>query len=228
MLITVANVMVAAALPLWSTWMKREREEELIFRGLQYAEAIRVFQRRFGRLPVRLDELIKVEPRCIRQMWKDPMTDSTDWGLLISAGRGRAAATGNPGRRQSWRDRQRQRLTPQSAEDEIGAPGEPGDTPEIPTGPIQGVYSRSTEESIKTFFERNRYDQWQFMVNMVVNPGGGVVNPGQGPPRMNAGVIGRPFRVNPQGQQPGVLGPSGAAPVPQQSSPFKPRRRGDP
>ena len=77
---------VTAVLPLWSTQIKREKEDELIFRGLQYAEGIRIFQQRFGRLPLRLQELIEVEPRCIRQLWKDPITDSLDWGLVIGAG----------------------------------------------------------------------------------------------------------------------------------------------
>ncbi|HEX2251775.1 MAG TPA: hypothetical protein VHQ65_00740, partial [Thermoanaerobaculia bacterium] len=51
--------------PAWSKMAQREKEEELIFRGLQYAEAIRVFQRKFGRYPTRLEELIEVEPRKI-------------------------------------------------------------------------------------------------------------------------------------------------------------------
>ena len=42
--ITVLNIMVAAMLPLVSTADPRDKEEELIFRGFQYAEAIRVFQ----------------------------------------------------------------------------------------------------------------------------------------------------------------------------------------
>ena len=60
MLVTVLNVLVAAALPLWSTAIRRDKEEELISRGLQYAEAIRIFQKRFGRLPNRLPELLEV------------------------------------------------------------------------------------------------------------------------------------------------------------------------
>ena len=42
--IIVLNIAVAAVMPLWSTAIRRSQEEELIFRGLQYAEAIRVFQ----------------------------------------------------------------------------------------------------------------------------------------------------------------------------------------
>src|SRR5258708_32266845 len=51
MLVTVLNIMLAAAMPKWSEMIKRDKEEELISRGFQYAEAIRIFQKRFGRLP---------------------------------------------------------------------------------------------------------------------------------------------------------------------------------
>ena len=42
-LVTTLNVLVAASLPAWSAMDQREKEEELIFRGLQYAEAIRAY-----------------------------------------------------------------------------------------------------------------------------------------------------------------------------------------
>ena len=64
-LITVMTILLSMALPYWSHWIQREKEEELIFRGLQYAEAIRVFKARFGQSPIRLEQLIEVKPRCI-------------------------------------------------------------------------------------------------------------------------------------------------------------------
>src|SRR5258708_4288757 len=73
--ITVLNIMVAIALPMWSQEIQRDKEEELISRGWQYVEAIRVFQNRFQRMPIRLEELVEVKPRSIRRLWKDPMTD---------------------------------------------------------------------------------------------------------------------------------------------------------
>ena len=82
-LITVMTILLGMALPYWSHWIQREKEEELIFRGLQYAEAIRVFRTRFGRAPIRLQELIEVKPRCIRKLWEDPMTDDGKWGILF-------------------------------------------------------------------------------------------------------------------------------------------------
>jgi type II secretory pathway pseudopilin PulG len=86
--VTILTILTAMALPVWSQQMQREKEEELIFRGWQYAEAIRVFQQRHGRLPTRLEELIEVEPRSIRQLWKDPMTEDGEWGIVVQVGGG--------------------------------------------------------------------------------------------------------------------------------------------
>jgi type II secretory pathway pseudopilin PulG len=94
--VTILTILTAMALPVWSQRMQREKEEELIFRGWQYAEAIRVFQQRHGRLPTRLEELIEVEPRSIRQLWKDPMTEDGEWGIVVQVGGGPGTPV-NPG-----------------------------------------------------------------------------------------------------------------------------------
>jgi type II secretory pathway pseudopilin PulG len=202
--ISVLLILVAAALPSWSTWIQREKEEELIFRGLQYAEAIRVFQRRFGRPPVRLAELLEVQPRSIRQLWRDPITDSMDWGLVL-ANQARPGRPGRPG--------------------EPGAPGQPapGEPPQAPGGggvdptvpggqggapgspqggPIQGVYSKSRKESIKVFLDRQKHNEWLFTVNLLMSPGGGA----SGLPNLSSRWIGRPFPFKPP------AGPGGGLP----------------
>ena len=61
--VTILNIMVAAVLPLMSTDIQRQKEEELVFRGFQYAEAIRLFHSRFQRYPVKLEELLEMKPR---------------------------------------------------------------------------------------------------------------------------------------------------------------------
>jgi type II secretory pathway pseudopilin PulG len=93
-LAVVFSVGLATVLPKVSTALQRDKEEELIFRGLQYAEAIRVFQARNGRYPVRLEELVEIQPRAARQLWADPMTKDGKWGLIYASAPGQA---GQPG-----------------------------------------------------------------------------------------------------------------------------------
>jgi type II secretory pathway pseudopilin PulG len=99
--ITIMNIMVAVALPLWSYTIRREREEETIFRGLQYAEAIRVFRQRNGRFPAKLEELLKIEPRSIRQLWTEPLSEDGEFGLVVEAPPQPPAQPGQPGQPQA-------------------------------------------------------------------------------------------------------------------------------
>ncbi|NJL28601.1 MAG: hypothetical protein HC897_12285, partial [Thermoanaerobaculia bacterium] len=190
MIVTVLTVMIAAVLPVWSGVIARDKEAELIFRGLQYAEGIRVFQQRFGRLPVRLEELMEVRPRCIRQKWKNPMTEDGHWGLVVQTGPG---GTPNPG----------------------GQPG-PGGTVGLDTskgdvrGPIRGVYSPDGGESFRTFFGSSTIKDWKFTVEQLLPPkvGGDPSTPVAAV--INADNIGRPFPPG-VGLVPVSLGP-GAIP----------------
>lgn len=71
--IAIAAVVMAGALPAWSTMARREREAELVWRGEQYARAIQLFQRRYaGTYPPSFDVL--VNDRFLRKKYKDPIT----------------------------------------------------------------------------------------------------------------------------------------------------------
>ena len=72
--LSIMAVLMSIALPVWSHQMKREREEELIWRGQQYARAIGLFQRKYANtFPPTIDVL--VEQRFLRKKYKDPITN---------------------------------------------------------------------------------------------------------------------------------------------------------
>lgn len=99
-MIMLMSIGLAVAMPSWTNFVQRDKEAEAIFRGLQYAEAIRVFQQRHGRLPTTLEELIKVEPRSIRQLYPNPLNESGKWGLLMQRQTPGRAPAGQRGGRQ--------------------------------------------------------------------------------------------------------------------------------
>ena len=234
--ITVLNIVVAAAMPMWSTAMKREKEEELIFRGLQYAEGIRLFQRRFGRLPVRLEEMIEVQPRCLRQLWEDPMTESGKWGIIFAnapgqRGRGQNRP-GQPGRQGPEGSPPGQTPPARTPPDQsppgqsppgqapgsgVPAPGQEGEET-VTVGPITGVRSLSTDDSLLEFNGQTTYDAWQFTIAMVQ---GSVGIPGQpgGVPNLNVKWVGRPLRE-------GLHAPPGGVPAQLRDNPNAPGNRG--
>jgi type II secretory pathway pseudopilin PulG len=196
MAVTVMMILVAAALPAWSNAVRRDKEEELIFRGLQYAEAMRVFQQRFGTLPSRLDDLVKTEPRSIRQLFPDPMTGKVDWVVI----RANAPADTQGGQSLGGEvgvDDGREPEEGGEAEASGGLDG--GLDGSVGMGPIRGVRSRSQERALKTFLDKDRYDQWLFTVELLQGPPNlaleGVGVPAQqGGLKLSARWIGRPFR----------------------------------
>lgn len=225
---TLLNIALAIALPKWSHVIRREREEELISRGFQYAEAIRVFQNRFQRLPVRIQELAEVEPRSIRKLWKDPMTEDGNWVLIPPGGQGQPLTpqpTGPDGQPLPGPGGGQQ-------EEPDGGSQEPDDDLEIDpdtgigqkkgtqqVGPFTGVHSRSGKESILIFNGRTRYDEWHFTLEMIqgvlagggqgqqVPPGGGNIVGGDPTrlPNLSTRWLGRPlpaFLTPPQNQMP--------------------------
>ena len=79
------SLMVIAALavaPSIAVGIQRDREEELIHRGVQYTRAIRKFTRKFGHYPANLDELQSSNgQRFLRRKYTDPITGK-DFKLL--------------------------------------------------------------------------------------------------------------------------------------------------
>ena len=62
--------------------MKRDREEEMIHRGTEYARAIKKFYKKNGRYPATLDDLDKGQVKYLRKRYKDPLTKDGKWKLL--------------------------------------------------------------------------------------------------------------------------------------------------
>ncbi len=158
---TVLMVLIAAVLPLASTQAQRDKEDELIFRGFQYAEGIRTFRRRYGRYPNTLKEMYELRPRTLRKLWKDPITNSMNWGL-VSVLAGAPSTLGGKGPMPPGAP------TPTPVPTAAPTPGF-GAPPDTSAGPIAGVYSKSKKKGFREFNGRDTYDQWQFTEQTLMN-----------------------------------------------------------
>jgi type II secretory pathway pseudopilin PulG len=195
MLVMVMGIMLGITGQSWKTIMQREREEELLFRGSQYKDAIsHWYTPRMGEhevTPLRsLEDLVK-DPRMtgtvryLRRLYPDPMTGKA-WDVIGGAG-GTAGGTGATGA--------------------TGATAAPGGTISLGVpgtfGGIVGVASTSTEQPFKTgnfpddlleLAGKNRYCDWKFSytgqqgtggtADLATAPGSGLTNsmPGAGSP----------------------------------------------
>lgn len=151
--IAILTILIAAVGPSISMIMRREREEELLFRGKQYARAIVLFQKRYNRYPGTLKELYEHRPRTIRKLWKDPMCDCDDWQLLYLGQPDAIPFSGGPGGPRPGARTPVVTPTPLP----FGAPGEGGG------GPIVGVRSRIHKEALREWRGQSYYDEWQFI-----------------------------------------------------------------
>ena len=81
---------LTAALPSIYQEGQREREEELIFRGTQYARAIASFHQKFQRYPTSIQELTKLTNgyRFLRKEFTDPMTPGGKWRFIHANAQG--------------------------------------------------------------------------------------------------------------------------------------------
>ena len=209
---SVMAVLLGALMPQWSTLARREKEQELIFRGNQYARAIGLFQRKFANTaPPSIDVL--VEQRFLRKKYKDPITNSEFQPIYANqAVQGVAASTGaaRPGEQATANLGTPARQTLQSGFGSTGAPGAPGATG---AGGIIGVTSKSTDDSLRIYNGRSKYNEWAFVyvqtAQRLQGPGQnvqpGAVGPG-GPGQQRPGAFGMPNGSFP-GQRPG--GPGG-------------------
>lgn len=91
-LITAAGILLTKAMPSVVAEVQRDQEEELIFRGEAIRNAMRRFKAKTGNYPISLEDLVKVRPRILRKLYKDPMTGEGEWDIVTAVA---AGASGN-------------------------------------------------------------------------------------------------------------------------------------
>jgi type II secretory pathway pseudopilin PulG len=200
--IAVMSILMSVAMPVWKQAVQREKEQELVFRGEQYARAIGLFQRKFaGAFPPSIDVL--VEQRFLRKKYKDPMTADGEFQVLYATAAGQqpgVAPGGSTLRPGMPAQPELQPGTVGSGQQSVfgGASNLAG-----PRGGMIGVASKSKEKSIRLYRGRGRYNEWQFVYSPVTMgpgiPGGGqrpglpgTTRPGQMGP--GTGAPGQPMR----------------------------------
>jgi type II secretory pathway pseudopilin PulG len=191
---SVMAVLMSALLPVWTHMATREKEEELIFRGRQYARAIGLFQRKFANTaPPSIDVL--VDQRFLRKKYKDPITNDDFQPLYAN----QQAMTPGAGAQVAQRPGQSAtQINPVQSNPQAG-----GITPQ---GGIIGVTSKSKDASIKLYNGRSRYNEWSFIYLQTAQ------RPGQTGLQMMPGQQQQGGRQGQGGQQPfGMQGlPPGA------------------
>jgi type II secretory pathway pseudopilin PulG len=227
--LAVMLTLMSVAMPVWRQQVRREREEELLFRLKQYAHALALYQRRVpGGSPGTVDDLVK--QRFLRRKYLDPITgkdfavlrvgqaspgmsmqmpgvSTSPDGRTTTTGPGRGGAGGGIGPAQGGR--------PSGTASPGVQPGVMGGAAGGAVGGIRGVVSTSKETSLRIWKGRSQYDQWEVAIEDITprflgsqqqqQPGqsnrpGGSQGPGQNRPGQTSPSGAGPSRsVNPYG-----------------------------
>jgi type II secretory pathway pseudopilin PulG len=180
--VSIVSIGLLVAVPVWETQIQREKEEELIFRGNQFVEAVRLYQlKKPGAFPSSLEEL--VEEKCLRRLYRDPMTIHGEWNIILPYQRGATtqqrparSSTDNPFERTPQRQGRR---TPQQVSSRAGQTAGRGAAAiqkiyivplsalkSVDNPQIIGVVSSSNKSSFKIYQESESYDKWLFFHGM--------------------------------------------------------------
>lgn len=154
MAVFVIGLSFLLAVPVWQTELQREKEEELIFRGRQYVEAVRLYvQKNPGRYPSELKELL--EKKFIRRLYKDPFARDGQWNVILVPTRPSAPPGGGFGGAQASGGQ-----TATSVQEVLVAPERA--LAGMKDVRILGVVSTSTDRSVKIYNDQESHDKWLF------------------------------------------------------------------
>lgn len=190
LMLTVALLAVVAAVaaPDIAFTIKRNREEELIHRGVQYSRAIRRFAKKTGHYPVTLEQLQgDTYNRYLRKPYKDPVT-GRDFRLLHmgdiytssstpklnassdsvegpdgSTAQDSTSATASTSDTATASASTATTVLPPSPQTALQAAGPMSRNSNDTEGQvIFGVASASKKPTIREFFHKNHYNDWLF------------------------------------------------------------------
>jgi len=208
-IIAILAIFWVLTLPLWQRVKQRDNEEELIFRGTEYTEAIARYHQKFGTYPPDPETLLKL--KYIRKLYLDPMTKSGKWKVLHPDAllqTGAAGEINKPGGKKNKKglnqgddeddeeedeDEESNKLPGLTDEDE-----DKDEEKEVESiGPVVGVVSRSKKSSIKIYNGQEKYNSWKFIYALQQQQQGQPV-PGVNPPGSKSGGKKNPPIPSPQ------------------------------
>ncbi len=162
-LMTISSIFLSIATTRWTFLMQREREKELIFRGVQIAKGIEEWQQQTNAPPTSLVQMTKPPRPTLRKAWLDPMTVRYDDEGEPIEGTGEWSVVGPippPGAGTGTGTSRRETVAEPAR---IGATEASGRG--VNTQPILGVQSTSDEVSIGRYANgeaEEPYSEWVF------------------------------------------------------------------
>jgi type II secretory pathway pseudopilin PulG len=177
--LTLMLIALSVEAPRIAQQIKRDKEEELIHRGKDYATAVKRFaHKNGGRYPASIEQLENTNHiRFLRKKYVDPITGESDWKMVHVGEAEIKIPAPNPNGSTG---------TLPTTTPSLGGGGgtggagnstlktvDIGNGPTIGGGQIMGVASVSKKHAIKEFNDKDEYDQWYFVYDLRLEQSGG-------------------------------------------------------
>jgi type II secretory pathway pseudopilin PulG len=159
--LAVSMILITVATQVWTTVIRRDKEEELIFRGREYTRALKNFRKDRGRLPTDLKELTErgqSNQKYLRKLYKDPMSPDGEWNYLYLSPDGRGIINPNAA------PIQQTDTSLGSQESEIQQPVYRADGGRIAGLQIAGIVSKCPDKAYREYQKKEHYNEWLFTI----------------------------------------------------------------
>jgi type II secretory pathway pseudopilin PulG len=173
-----------AVLPDIAFQVKRDREEEMIHRGVAYSRGIRRYYKKFGRYPNRIEDLENTNNfRFIRKRYKDPVNHDRDFkilrmgdprllGLMPGQIPGKVT-TSSTGVSSGSSSTGQSNVNSSGSSSSSSSNDTSSSTQQVfGGGPMLGVTSTSQDTTIREFCDKNHYKDWLFIYDPTSDRGG--------------------------------------------------------
>jgi type II secretory pathway pseudopilin PulG len=159
-IVTALAITLAVVIPSYELQSRRDMEEELIFRGAEYARAIGKFRRKYGALPLTVDELMRGSDGVpsLRRRYRDPSSGEEFRTIFV-----------NPDgtlQHSIYPTMQEAQTAARIAFERVESL--PGPAPSTVEPGLVGMGSNTDRMSVKVYLGEDRYNRWEF----IANPGG--------------------------------------------------------
>jgi type II secretory pathway pseudopilin PulG len=168
--LSVMAVAMSMLLPAWRTMAQREKEAELMFRGNQYARAIRLYNQARQSFPPDIDVLVR--EKFLRKKYKDPITNDDFQVIRFGQPLPGQVPTQQPTATSSFMQRGPGGQAPPQAQQQQQQQGRLGAGAGIGGGAVIGVVSKSTGTSLRVVNGRNKYNEIAFVPTEVTTQAG--------------------------------------------------------
>ena len=185
--LTLMLIALSVEAPRIAQQIKRDKEEELIHRGKDYATAVKRFaHKNGGRYPASIEQLENTNHvRFLRKKYVDPITGESDWKMVhVGEAEIKIPAPNPNGNQSGSTGTLPSNPLATGGGGGTGGGGNSGGTGTLPTNPIgngptigggqiMGVASVSKKHGIKEFNDKDEYDQWYFVYDPRLELSGG-------------------------------------------------------